>query len=162
MVDVAKIAAAGGTVVDLVGRLAVFGGKALPVVRFIADWSPVPVPFLNPVLSALEIAQPWLNKITAGAPIVERAITEGVPIALALQEHGPGVLQAFREIFAIAVNADPARPEENMTAADVTDAEVVAFATASYRFAGKALFGARWTDEEYQRAWDRQGSGTQS
>jgi hypothetical protein len=37
----------------------------------------------------------------------------------------------------------------------VSDEQAVAFATKSYKFAGKALFGQRWTDEEYQRAWDR-------
>lgn len=158
--DVAKIAATGSSVVNVIGRLAVLGGDVLPVLRIVADWSPIPIPFLSPVVSALELAQPWIVKIAAGAPIVEKAIEQGTPIAIALQEHGPAVFESFRQLFAIAVNADPKRTGPALTVADVDDAAVAEFATQSYRFAGKALFGQRWTDEQYELAWARQSRVT--
>ena len=49
-----------------------------------------------------------------------------------------------------------------MTAADVSDEQAVAYMAKSHTFAGRALFGQRWTDEEYQRAGALQGAGTQS
>jgi hypothetical protein len=61
----------------------------------------------------------------------------------------------FKQVYAIAANADPLHPGTNMNAVDVSDAQAVAYMAKSYTFAGKALFGQRWTDEEYERAWAR-------
>lgn len=141
------------SVVDLIGGAAAIGVKALPTIQLIATF--VPIPYLSNIVNALTIAAPYIVKVSAATPIIDKAIQDGVPIADALQAKLPVLIDDFRQLFAIATNAAPHAPAVPVTAADVSDEQALAFATASYKFAGKALFGQRWTDEEYQRAWDR-------
>lgn len=155
MVDLAKVAQGAGSIVDIVGRVATIGQDALPVLRLVADWSPVPIPFLAPVVSALEIGLPYVQKIAAAAPVVHKAIDAGLPIAQAIQQHGPDLLSALKNLYAIANNADPGA-QAKLVPDQVSDQMALAFAHQSYAFAGKALFGGRrWTDEEYERWWNR-------
>jgi hypothetical protein len=80
----------------------------------------------------------------------------------ALQARLPSLIGDFKQVYSIAANADPLHPATTMTAADVSNEQAVAYMAASYKFAGKVLFGQRWTDDEYQRAWAMQGAGTQT
>lgn len=158
MVDVRKIADGAGSVVDIVGRVASIGKEGLPILRLVADWSPIPIPFLSPIVSALEIGLPYVEKISAAAPIIHKAIDAGVPIAQAVQQHGPDLLEAFRNLYAIATNADPLVAKK-ITPTQVTDEQALGFAAQSYAFSGKALFGGRrWTDDEYRLWWGRQSN----
>jgi len=120
------------------------GKPALPIAQFIAGF----VPGLAPAIQVLSIAGPIIEKIAAGAPVAAKAIEAGRPIIEAIQSAGPTMLPSLKQLFAIAVNADPNRPEENATAADVSDDQAIAFA-------GHALFGRPWTAEETQRWWDK-------
>lgn len=99
------------------------GKPALPIIQFVAGF----VPGLAPAIQVLSIAEPILEKIAAGAPIVEALIRTGKPTLDALQAAAPDMLHNFKELYAVAVNHDPARPEENMTAAEVTNEQVAAF-----------------------------------
>jgi hypothetical protein len=153
MVDLHKLADGAVTVTDIIGRVAAVGDKVLPALQLIAPF--IPIPYASNIIAALTIAQPWIDKIAAGTPVIEKAIQDGMPVIDALQARLPSLIGDFKQVYAIAANADPLHPATDMTAADVSDEQAVAFATESYKFAGKALFGQRWTDEEYQRAWDR-------
>ncbi len=134
------------TFTDLVGRLAGIGGKAEPVIHILAKW--VPIPYLAQIDAALELAAPYLEKINAAAPIIAKAIDrDGRPILDQVQAHAPALLDALKSVYAIAVNHDPARPETNLTAADVPD--TVAFAY------GAHIFTPGRTNAEQQREWDR-------
>lgn len=131
---------------DLIGRLAGVGGKVEPVIHVLAQW--VPIPYLAQIDNALDLAAPYLAKIQLAAPIVSQAIDKsGRPVLDALQEHGPDLLAAVKSVYAIAVNHDPARPEQNLTAADVSDSVAAAY--------GAHIFTPGRTNAEQQREWDR-------
>jgi hypothetical protein len=136
------------SVVDRVGAAArlitSIGKPALPFIEFAAGF----IPGAAPVLKVLEVAEPIIEKIAAGAPVVEAMIKTGKPTIDAFQAAAPALLGQFKQLYAIAVNHDPARPETTMTAADVSDAD-------AFHFAGPILFGRQWTDDETQRWWDR-------
>lgn len=137
-----QIADVAVNVTDLIGGIAKFGANALPVARLVAGF----FPGLGSVLAAIEIAQPIIQKITAGAPIVVDLINKGRPILDAIAEAGPGMLPNFKKLYAIAVNHDPARPETDMTAADVDDDEVAEFAQG-------VIFTPGWTNAETELHW---------
>ena len=146
-VDIAKVGQQAITFTDLIGRLAAAGEKALPVIDAIAAWAPIP--YVGAIVHALDIAAPYITKVATAAPIIEQAISNGVPIAEALQQHGPALFGNFKELFAIASNNDPAQKgQPQITAADVTDEQ-------AFHFAGNAILGRKWTDEETQRWWSR-------
>ena len=132
------------TVTQVVGSLARYGKQAAPVARFIASF----IPGLAPVVAAVDMAAPWLEKIAAAAPAVEQALDKGRPIFDAIEKTAPDVLPALKNVYAIAGNHDPARPETDLKAADVTDAQVAGFT-------GAVLFGRAWTQEETQRWFDK-------
>lgn len=110
---------------NLIGRLALAGEKALPVIDAVAQW--VPIPYVGAIVHALDIAAPYISKIAQGAPIVAKLIEAGTPAIEALQKASPDLLHNFKELYAVAVNHDPERPEENMTASDVTNEQVASF-----------------------------------
>lgn len=146
-VDIAKIGATAISFTDLIGRLAAAGEKALPVIDAIAAWAPIP--YIGAIVHALDVAAPYVTKVAQAAPIIEAAIANGVPIAEAIQQHGPALFDNFKQLFAIASNNDPANAgKSNISAADVTDEQ-------TFHFAGNTILGRRWTDEETQRWWDR-------
>lgn len=132
------------SITNLVGQVAQFGTQALPVARFVAGF----FPGMAPVLQAIEIAAPIIAKVAAAAPQVASAIDKGRPIIAAIEQAAPNMLPNLKAIYAIAVNHDPARPETNMTAEDVSDAEAISFG-------GPVLLGHRWTDAEMQAWWAR-------
>lgn len=131
-------------ITKLIGVAASFGQSALPVARFIAGW----FPGAGPVLDAITIAIPIIDRIVAAKPAAEKAIEAGRPVLDALDKASPALMESLKELYAIAVNHDPVRPETNLTADDVSDGEVAAFA-------GPVLFGRAWTKEEEQRWFDR-------
>lgn len=132
------------TVTDLVARAASLGESALPAIQFFAGF----FPGLAPAVTAVTVALPYIRKISEAAPQIRAAIEAGRPALDAIQAAGPQVLPYLKEVYAIAVNHDPERPETNMTGADVSNEEAVTLA-------GPALLGRVWTDEELQRHWDR-------
>lgn len=132
------------SVTHMIGQLAVFGSKALPMVRIIAPF--VPLPFFSAVVEGLTVAQPWIEKIALGAPLLEKTIADGEPVLAALRDKAPELLADFKALFAIAVNHDPARPESGMTADDVSDSDAAAFAEA-------VVFTPGWTNQETERWW---------
>ena len=144
-IDIAKVGQGVISFTDLIGRLAVAGEKALPVIDAIAAWAPIP--YVGAIVHALDIAAPYIAKVAVAAPIVEQAISQGVPIAQAIQQHGPALFGDLKQIFAIASNNDPAnRGQPTITADEVNDNQ-------AFHFAGNAILGRRWTDDEYQRYW---------
>ncbi len=152
--DIKAAGAAAISFTDLIGRLAVAGEKALPVIDAIAAWAPIP--YVGAIVHALDVAAPYVAKVAIAAPIIEQAIAQGVPIAEAIQQHGPALIYNFKQLFAIAANADPdSAGKPIILANDVTDDQM-------FHFAGNTILGRRWTDDEYQRWWSWQGIGTQS
>lgn len=135
---------------DLIGRLAGIGGRVEPTIHVLAQW--VPIPYLAQIDNVLELAAPYLEKVQSVAPIISHAIdVDGRPTLAALQDHGPELLAAIKSVYAIAVNNDPARPESNLTAADISDGVALAY--------GAHIFTPGRTNEEQQREWERaQGS----
>lgn len=131
------------SITDIIGHVASFGQQALPVAEFIAGF----FPGIAPVLQAIQVAQPILAKIIAGAPQVANAINAGRPIIEAVEVSGPAVLDPLKELYAIAVNHDPARPETSMTAADVSDDIAQSY--------GGIVFTPGRTNADQQREWTR-------
>lgn len=131
------------SVTNLVGRAAALGESALPAVQFFAGF----FPGAAPAVQAIAMALPIIRKISAAAPVVAKTIEAGKPIFSAIQEAGPDVLPYLRELYAIAVNSDPDRPETTMRAVDVDDQDVLKFAA--------VVFTPGWTNEETQAWWDR-------
>lgn len=149
MADIADTAISVTEAVGNAARLATkIGGAALPIVQFVAGF----FPGAAPLVQVLSIAAPIIERIAIGAPIAVTAINQGRPIIEAIQTAGPQLLSSLKQLYAIAVNNDPARSETNLTADDVSDAEAAAFA-------GPVLFGRRWTNEETQRWYDRAQGG---
>lgn len=151
MVDVAKIGDSVNTITDIIARVASFGQQALPVAQLIAGI----IPGGGVVVSAIGAALPYIAKVTAAAPIIHKAVAAGVPIADALQNNGADLLHAVKEIYAIAVNADPERPEQRMTGSDVSTKQIAAFMP-------QVLFGGALTQEQENALFDRFGIGSVS
>lgn len=105
------------------------------------------VPGLSSVIAVLDIAQPIIQKIAAGAPMVHAALEAGTPIIDAVELHGADILPHVRQLLALALNADPARAETNASASSVDDQETTAF--------GALIFTPGHTNAEQQREWDR-------
>jgi len=99
------------------------GKPALPIIQFMAGF----IPGLAPAIQVLSIAEPILEKIAAGAPIVESLIKTGKPTMDALQAAAPDLLYSFKELYAVAVNNDPSKPESNVTANQVSNEQVASF-----------------------------------
>ena len=141
------------SVVEKVGQVAALAAKigngALPIAEFIAGF----FPGAAPVIQVLKIAAPIFDKIVAAAPIVKNTIERSGPLIEAVELVAPEFLGSLKQLYAIAVNHDPKRPEVNMTADDVTTEQAM-------DFGGPILLGRRWTNEETQRWWDRM-SGAQ-
>lgn len=143
--DLTRRVANGIEVLATIGRIE---KNVMPYATFIAGF----FPGAASVLSAIAIAQPYIDKLVTAAPAVEAAVVAGAPILQAIHDSGPSVLQHVKQVFAIFANADPARPETGLTADDVSDADAVTFA-------GPLLLGRPWTDAETQRYWDKATGG---
>lgn len=124
MVDLQTAATTVESVAGLIGRLAAFGEKALPVVQVIADFAPIP--YASAIVHALTVAQPYLAKVEMVAPIVVKAIEDGRPVLAALQEQGPSLVADLKSFFAIAHAHDPKAVGlmQNVSARGVKDTEV--------------------------------------
>ena len=132
------------SITEVIGKIARFGEYALPAAQLVAGLFPGG----GTVVTAIQLALPVIKKISQAAPIIAGAIETGRPIIDAIRENGSELLQAYKQLYAIAVNHDPERPETNMTADDVDDTDIV-------EFCGPVLIGRRWTNDEMQAHWDR-------
>jgi hypothetical protein len=130
--------------IGVVGSIAGTAQSVLPWVNLVAGF----FPGAASVISALQIAAPIIQKISEIAPVAVQAIEAGQPIFDAIEKAGPDLLPHIKALYATFANADPTRPETEMTADDVSDREALAFA-------GPVLFGREWTQEETQRWWDK-------
>lgn len=128
---------------SIIGSIAGGADAALPWVKLVGGFFPGMVP----IITGLQIAAPIIQKVAAAAPIATRAIEAGEPLAAALDKAGPEMLVHLKELYAIFSNADPQRPQERMTASEVSDEEAL-------RFAGPVLLGRNWTAEEESRWFD--------
>lgn len=139
------------TFVDLIGQLAGLGQsieKVRPIVHVIAQWAPIP--YLTQIDHVLEVAAPYLDKVTAAMPQVRAAVdVQGRPIIDAIQQHGPDLLDAFRSVIAITANNDPTKPAPavEVVPADVPEIDVA-------HFAGIVFTPGR-TNAEQEREWNR-------
>lgn len=123
------------TVTDFIGNVATAaaraGGTAQEVANFVSGVSFFGhiaagfIPGLSSVMTVLDVALPTFQKIAAAAPILHRAIEQGDAVIEAADKSG--LLDSAKQLYAIAVNADPERPETNMTAAKVGNAEALNF-----------------------------------
>lgn len=136
------------TVGDAARLASRIGSGALPIAEFIAGF----FPGAAPVLQVLRVAQPIIERIATGAPVVASLIESGRPVIAAMEQAAPTMLPDLKHLYAIAVNADPDRPEQTMTAADVSTKQAL-------DFAGPILLGRRWTKEEEQRWFERATTG---
>ena len=109
----------------------------------------MPIPYFAAIVHTLDITAPYVTRIATAAPLIEKAILAGVPIAEAIQQHGPDLIGSLKQVYTIAMNSDPTRRDQpTISVTEVTDEQV-------FHFAGPVLLGRRWTDEEYQRWWER-------
>lgn len=112
-------------ITDLVGNIAIeaarTGNTAREVTNFLSGVKLIArfIPGLSSAVAVLDIAQPIIEKIAAGAPILHRVIEQGDALAATAQRVG--LIDNVKQLYAIAVNADPARPETSLKAADVSD-----------------------------------------
>jgi hypothetical protein len=83
------------------------------------------IPGLSTVVTVLEVAEPIIQKIAAAAPIVHRAIEQGDTLVSAAQEGG--LLDSAKQLYALAVNADPARPETDLAPEEVPASVAVSY-----------------------------------
>lgn len=115
------------SVTDTIGHAANIalrlGSDALPIIQFVAGL----IPGAAPAVQVLSVALPIIAKIAAGAPIATRAIEAGRPVLDALSQHAPEIIGHLKELYAVAVNADPKNPATDMTAADVSHATLAAW-----------------------------------
>jgi pyridoxine 5'-phosphate synthase PdxJ len=121
-----------------------FGDKALDVAELVAGIFPGG----GTIVTAIRQADMVIERIAAAAPKVRAAVEAGTPILEAAQQHGPALIENLKALYAIAVNADPVRPETNLKAADVTAEQAATFGV-------PVLMVHGWTQEETQRWWDR-------
>lgn len=146
----ASIAKTALSVTDVIMQVASFSEKALPVAELIAGL----IPGAGVVVSAIKVAAPIIAKIDKYGPLVRKAVEAGAPITDAIQQHGPDLVGAIKDLYAIAVNHDPERPETGLTGGDIETN------VALYSYAGElTLFGQRWTNDEYERWWARAQGG---
>jgi hypothetical protein len=142
--DIARSASTVTSITDLIGRVAGFGDKALDVAELVAGLFPGG----GTVVAAIRAADGIIERIEQAAPKVRGAIEAGVPIAEAAQQHGPALIDNLKALYAIAVNADPERPEILLKAPQVSTEQAL-------HFAAPVLLGRAWTAEETQRWYDR-------
>ncbi len=139
-----EIAHGVATGIGVLAKIATVEKNVMPYATFIAGF----FPGAASILSAIAIAQPWIDKAVAAAPAIEAGIEAGAPIIDAINQAGPQVLTHIKTAIAVLSNADPEIPGTAMTAADVTDGDAVAAA-------GPLIMGRRWTQAETQRFWDK-------
>ncbi|MDB6098306.1 MAG: hypothetical protein JWN58_1009 [Gammaproteobacteria bacterium] len=142
--DIAKTAAGVTSITDLIGRVAGFGDRALDVAELVAGLFPGG----GTVVAAIRAADNVIERIAAAAPKVRAAVEAGAPIVEAAQQHGPALIENLKALYAIAVNADPERPETSLHAGDVTTQQAASFAV-------PVLLVHGWTEEETNRWYDR-------
>ena len=118
------------------------GPIAIPIIQFAAGFFPGAAPVVQIITAAL----PYLTKITQYAPAVQNAIQAGSPVFDAFDKAQPELLDAFKNLFAMAKGTTPDQ---------VSDAD-------AWTFASMPLIGRRWTPEESQVVADRFGIGSQS
>lgn len=129
--------------VAIVGEVSSVAVKIEPWINLVGGL----FPGVTSVLAAIQIAAPIIQKIAVSAPIATQAIEAGMPVFEAIDKASPELLAHIKALYAIFTNADPTRPETNMTADDVSDVEALAFA-------GPVLLGRAWTQPELERWWD--------
>jgi len=144
MTEGEEIAARVANGIRVIASIAAVESRVMPYATFVAGF----FPGMASILAAVQIAQPWIDKAIAAAPAIEAGIEAGAPILDAINNAGPQVLTHIKTAYAIMVNADPARPEEGLTADDIPDMDAVAITA-------PMVLGRQWTDEETQRWFDR-------
>lgn len=134
------------SITDIIMNVAAFGKKSLPVAEFVAGF----LPGGGVVASAIRIASNAIATIDRFGPGVRNIVVTGTPVIDAIQQQGPDLVRAIKELYAIAINADPERPELSIAAPDVKTEDALE------AFAGQnSMFGRTWTNDEYQRWWDK-------
>ena len=139
-----EIAHGVATGISVLARIASVEKNVMPYATFIAGF----FPGAASILSAIAIAQPWIDKAVAAAPAIEAGIEAGAPIIDAIQNAGPQVMTNIKTAYATLANADPSIEESYASPDEVSD-ETAA------QFAGPVLFGRPWTQEETQRWFDK-------
>lgn len=115
------------TVTDFIGNVATeaarAGGTAQEVANFVNCVSFFGrlaagfIPGLSSVIQVLDVALPTIQKIAAAAPILHRVIEQGDTLVSAADKSG--LLENAKQLYALAVNADPARPETDLSPDEV-------------------------------------------
>lgn len=123
------------TVTDFIGNVATAaaraGGTAQEVANFVSGVSFFGhiaagfIPGLSSVMTVLDVALPTFQKIAAAAPILHRAIEQGDAVIEAADKSG--LLDSAKHLYALAVNADPERPETSLDAVSVSDETAMAY-----------------------------------
>lgn len=131
--------------VEGAGGAAKVASYVLPVVGLFAGL----IPGGGTVISAMQIAAPWVEKVAAGAPVLAKLIEQGEPIIDAVRKAGPDMLPGIKHLISIATGTNDAVP--TLAPDEVTDEMVEAFV----RDTGPALLGKKWTVEEEDRHFAR-------
>ena len=111
---------------DLIGSIATeavrAGNTAQEVATFLSGVKLIArfVPGLSTAVAILDVAQPIIQKIAAAAPVVSKAIAQGDQLVAAAQSGG--LLDSAKQLYALAVNKDPERPEVSLSPAQVSNA----------------------------------------
>ena len=119
------------TITDFIGNVAgvaaQVGSTAGEVSTFLLGVKLVAsfIPGLSAVVGVLDVAEPILQKVAEAAPIVHRAIEQGDTVLAAANTSG--LIDSAKQLYALAVNADPARPETDLKPEEVTATQAVSF-----------------------------------
>lgn len=147
MLTATEIAGGGIKIADVVAEIASIGVKAgdSQVASWVARTMARIIPGGGVILSAIELALPIIDQIAKGAPQMSAAIKEGMPVAAAIDQVAPNVMQHIRALAAIAINHDPERAEAALAPQQVSDSDV-------RRIGAWALIGRPMTQAE-ENAW---------
>lgn len=119
-------------VTDFVGEAAGLAIKIGPPALWVAQFAAGFIPGLAPAVQVLSLATPVLQKIAMAAPIIHQGLEASKPIDAAIRASGPDVLAAIKQVYALALNADPAVAGDNHTEVTVSETDAVAWAAKSF------------------------------
>lgn len=106
--------------IGVIAEIGSVESRIMPYATFIAGF----FPGAASILAAIQIAQPFIDKAVAAAPLVQTAILDGVPIYEAIDNNAPQMIGHIKQAIAIFRNGDPSDPV-GITADDISDGEAM-------------------------------------
>ena len=90
------------------------------------------VPGLSTAVAVLDVAQPILQKIALGAPLVRKAMEAGRPVIEAVRDNRAAIMEPVKELIALGMNSDPKAESDTIKAANISDGVAEKFAVSIF------------------------------